>query len=265
MARYTGPDCKLCRREKTKLFLKGAKCDSPKCPIEIRPYPPGEHGRNRPKEGDYLQQIREKQKARRIYGILERQFHGYYEEAARKHGRTGETMLQLLERRLDNVVFRAGFAKSRDMARQLVRHGHLTVNGKKVDIPSYRVSENDIVEVAPSPGSMTPFVVAQAEVGERRCPPGSRLSPTRCASWCTRCRSGRRSTPRSRSSSSSSTTRSKQAPGWSGPPGPRPGRGATVAARRAGPARTPRLSYSGRRGKEDPCLSLSAPRSPRSR
>src|ERR1700760_401402 len=91
MARYTGPDCKLCRREKTKLFLKGAKCDSPKCPIEIRPYPPGEHGRNRPKEGDYLQQIREKQKARRIYGILERQFQGYYEEAARKHGRTGET------------------------------------------------------------------------------------------------------------------------------------------------------------------------------
>ena len=149
MARYTGPDCKLCRREKTKLFLKGAKCDSPKCPIEIRPYPPGEHGRNRPKEGDYLQQIREKQKARRIYGILERQFHGYYEEAARKHGRTGETMLQLLERRLDNVVFRAGFAKSRDMARQLVRHGHFTVNGKKVDIPSYRVSENDIVEVVP--------------------------------------------------------------------------------------------------------------------
>ena len=147
MARYTGADCKLCRREKTKLFLKGAKCDSPKCPIEIRPYPPGEHGRNRPKEGDYLQQIREKQKAKRIYGILERQFHGYYEEAARKHGRTGETMLQLLERRLDNVVFRAGFAKSRDMARQLVRHGHFTVNGKKVDIPSYRVSENDIVEV----------------------------------------------------------------------------------------------------------------------
>src|SRR5215469_5537170 len=101
MARYTGADCKLCRREKTKLFLKGAKCDSPKCPIEIRPYPPGEHGRNRPKEGDFLQQIREKQKARRIYGILERQFHGYYEEAARKHGRTGETMLQLLERRLE--------------------------------------------------------------------------------------------------------------------------------------------------------------------
>jgi len=170
MARYTGPDCKLCRREKTKLFLKGARCDSPKCAIEIRPYPPGEHGRNRPKEGDFLQQIREKQKAKRIYGILERQFHSYYEEAARKHGRTGETMLQLLERRLDNIVYRAGFAKSRDMARQLVRHGHFTVNGKKVDIPSYRVSENDIVEVVAKSRDMTPFVVAQAEIGERIVP-----------------------------------------------------------------------------------------------
>ena len=170
MARYTGPDCKLCRREKTKLFLKGAKCDSPKCPIEIRPYPPGEHGRNRPKEGDYLTQIREKQKARRIYGILERQFHGYYVEAARKHGRTGETMLQLLERRLDNVVFRAGFAKSRDMARQLVTHGHFMVNGKKVDIPSYRVSENDIIEVAEKSRTMLPFEIAQARAGERPIP-----------------------------------------------------------------------------------------------
>jgi len=116
MARYSGPDCKLCRREKMKLFLKGAKCDSPKCPIEIRPYPPGEHGRNRPKESEYLLQIREKQKARRIYGILERQFHGYYEEASRRRGKTGENLLQILESRLDNVVYRAGFAKSRDMA-----------------------------------------------------------------------------------------------------------------------------------------------------
>src|ERR1700733_8281554 len=159
MARYTGADCKLCRREKTKLFLKGAKCDSPKCPIEIRPYPPGEHGRNRPKEGDFLQQIREKQKARRIYGILERQFHGYYVEAARKHGRTGETLYHLLESSLDKVVHRAGFAKSSDMARQVVTHGHFTVNGKKVDIPSYRVSENDIVEVPAKFLEMTPFVI----------------------------------------------------------------------------------------------------------
>src|SRR6516164_511396 len=147
MARYTGPDCKLCRREKTKLFLKGAKCDSPKCPIEIRPYPPGEHVRNRPKESEYLLQTRGQQKARRIYGVLERQFHGYYQEAPRRSGKTGDNLLQILESRLDNVVYRAGFAKSRDMARQLVRHGHFLVNGKKVDIPSYRVTESDIVEV----------------------------------------------------------------------------------------------------------------------
>ena len=170
MARYTGADCKRCRREKTKLFLKGAKCDSPKCPIEIRPYPPGEHGRNRPKESEYLLQIREKQKARRVYGVLEKQFHNYYEEAARKRGKTGEVLLQILETRLDNVVFRAGFAKSRDMARQLVGHGHVLVNGRKVDIPSYRVSENDIVEIRAKSQEMTPFMVAKAEAGERPVP-----------------------------------------------------------------------------------------------
>ena len=170
MARYTGPDCKLCRREKTKLFLKGAKCDSPKCPIEIRPYPPGEHGRNRPKENDYLLQVREKQKAKRIYGLLEKQFHNYYEEATRTRGRTGEALLQLLESRLDNVIYRAGFAKSRDMARQLVRHGHILVNGRKVNIPSFRVSEADIVEVAEKSRELTPFVVARAEAGERPVP-----------------------------------------------------------------------------------------------
>ena len=170
MARYSGPDCKLCRREKMKLFLKGAKCDSPKCPIEIRPYPPGEHGRNRPKESEYLLQIREKQKARRIYGILERQFHGYYQEASRRRGKTGENLLQILESRLDNVVYRAGFAKSRDMARQLVRHGHFLVNGRKVDIPSYRVGESDIVEVQPKSLELTPFIVARAETGERQVP-----------------------------------------------------------------------------------------------
>src|ERR1700704_3708604 len=170
MARYTGPDCKRCRREKTKLFLKGAKCDSPKCPIEIRPYPPGEHGRNRPKENDYLLQVREKQKAKRIYGLLEKQFHNYYEEATRTRGRTGEALLQMLETRLDNVVYRAGFAKSRDMARQLVRHGHILVNGRKVDIPSFRVSEADIVEVAAKSRELTPFVVAKAEAGERTVP-----------------------------------------------------------------------------------------------
>src|ERR1700722_16404840 len=167
MARDTGPDCKRCRREKMKLFLKGAKCDSPKCPIEIRPSPPGEHGRNRPKESEYLLQIREKQKARRMYGVLERQFHNYYEEATRKHGRTGDNLLQILESRLDNVVFRAGFSKSRDMARQLVGHGHLLVNGKRVNIPSYRVRENDVVEVARKSLELTPMVVARAQLGER--------------------------------------------------------------------------------------------------
>ena len=170
MARYTGADCKLCRREKMKLFLKGSKCDSPKCPIEIRPYPPGEHGRGRPKESEYLVQIREKQKARRIYGVLERQFRNYYKEASRRRGITGENLLQLLESRLDNVVYRAGFAKSRDMARQLVRHGHFLVNGKKVNIPSYRLSENDIVEVRAKAQELTPFVVARAEAGERQTP-----------------------------------------------------------------------------------------------
>jgi small subunit ribosomal protein S4 len=170
MARYTGPDCKLCRREKTKLFLKGAKCDSPKCPIEIRPYPPGEHGRNRPKESEYLLQVREKQKARRIYGVLEKQFGNYYTEATKTRGKTGEALLQILETRLDNVIYRAGFAKSRDMARQAVRHGHVLVNGRKVDIPSYRVSENDIVEIAPKFHELTPFIVARAEAGERQAP-----------------------------------------------------------------------------------------------
>jgi small subunit ribosomal protein S4 len=170
MARYTGADCKLCRREKVKLFLKGSKCDSPKCPIESRPYPPGEHGRNRQKDSEYLIQIREKQKARRIYGVLEKQFAGYYEEAARKSGRTGEALLQILESRLDNVVYRAGFAKSRDMARQIVRHGHIKVNGHRVDIPSYRVKDSDVIEVTEKSLELTPMIVARAEAGERQVP-----------------------------------------------------------------------------------------------
>jgi small subunit ribosomal protein S4 len=179
MARYTGADCKRCRREKMKLFLKGAKCESPKCPIEIRPYPPGEHGRGRTKESEYLLQMREKQKCARIYGVLEKQFRGYYEEANRRTGKTGENLLQILESRLDNVVYRAGFAKSRDMARQVVRHGHITVNGKKVDIPSYRVSENDIVEVRPSSRDLTPFIIARAEAGERIVPPWLEVLPNK--------------------------------------------------------------------------------------
>jgi small subunit ribosomal protein S4 len=178
MARYTGPDCKRCRREKMKLYLKGAKCDSPKCPIEIRPYPPGVHGRARTKESEYLLQMREKQKAARMYGVLEKQFRGYYEEAHRTTGKTGENLLRILESRLDNVVYRAGFAKSRDMARQLVRHGHFVVNGVKVDIPSYRVREKDIVEVRQSSHELTPFVVARAEAGERTVPAWLEAIPT---------------------------------------------------------------------------------------
>jgi small subunit ribosomal protein S4 len=178
MARYTGPDCKRCRREKMKLYLKGAKCDSPKCPIEIRPYPPGVHGRARTKESEYLLQMREKQKAARMYGVLEKQFRGYYEEAHRTTGKTGENLLRILESRLDNVVYRAGFAKSRDMARQLVRHGHFIVNGVKVDIPSYRVREKDIIEVRQSSHELTPFVVARAEAGERTVPAWLEAIPT---------------------------------------------------------------------------------------
>jgi small subunit ribosomal protein S4 len=179
MARYTGADCKRCRREKTKLFLKGSKCDGPKCPIENRPYPPGEHGRGRSKDSEYLLQMREKQKCARIYGVLEKQFRGYYVEASRRQGKTGENLLRILESRLDNVVYRAGFAKSRDHARQLVRHGHFVVNGKKVDIPSYRVTEADIIEVRKDSLELTPFVVARAESGERPVPAWLEVIPTR--------------------------------------------------------------------------------------
>lgn len=179
MARYTDADCKRCRREKMKLFLKGSKCESPKCPFEKRPYPPGQHGRGRSKESEYLLQLREKQKAVRIYGVLEKQFGNYYAEANRQAGKTGDNLLRILESRLDNVVYRAGFAKSRDMARQLVAHGHFTVNGKKVDIPSYRVSPNDIIEVKQSSKEMTPFVVAHAEVGEKTVPAWLEVVPSK--------------------------------------------------------------------------------------
>ncbi|MFG2038197.1 30S ribosomal protein S4 [Dactylosporangium sp. NPDC048998] len=170
MARYTGADCRRCRREKMKLFLKGSKCDGPKCPFESRPFPPGQHGRGRPKETEYLLQLREKQKARRIYGVLERQFAGYYEEAVAKPGKTGEELLRILESRLDNVVYRAGLASSRDMARQLVKHGHILVNGRKVDIPSYRLREHDIVQVREKSRELTPFQIAQGLAGSKTVP-----------------------------------------------------------------------------------------------
>lgn len=145
MARYTGPVCRLCRRERMKLFLKGAKCDTMKCPIERRPYPPGLHGRGRIKETEYMLQLREKQKARRIYGLLEKQFRNLYQEANRQAGITGENLLRMLELRLDNVVFRAGWGASRNQARQFVRHGHVAVNGRRVTIPSYQLRRGDVV------------------------------------------------------------------------------------------------------------------------
>jgi small subunit ribosomal protein S4 len=143
MARYTGPACKLCRREGLKLFLKGERCLTEKCAIERRAYPPGQHGRGRIKQSEYLTQLREKQKARRYYGLLEKQFRGYYEKASRKEGITGENLLRLLEQRLDNVVYRLGFGASRAQARQLIRHGHFAVNGRRVTIPSFQVKQGD--------------------------------------------------------------------------------------------------------------------------
>jgi small subunit ribosomal protein S4 len=145
MARYTGPVCRLCRRERMKLFLKGTKCDTMRCPIERRPYPPGQHGRGRIRESEYLLQLREKQKARRIYGLLEKQFRNLYAKAASEKGITGETLLRMLELRLDNVVYRAGFASSRNQSRQFVRHGHVSVNGKRVTIPAYTLRKGDVV------------------------------------------------------------------------------------------------------------------------
>ena len=147
MARYTGPVCRLCRRERMKLFLKGTKCETMRCPIERRPYPPGMHGRGRIRESEYLFQLREKQKARRIYGLLEKQFKLIYNKANKMPGVTGENLLRLLELRIDNVVFRAGFASSRNQARQFVRHGHVNVNGKRVTIPAYTLRKGDVVQL----------------------------------------------------------------------------------------------------------------------
>lgn len=148
MARYNGPDCKMCRRENQKLFLKGTKCNTNKCPFERKGYAPGQHGRSRRmKQSEYGIQLREKQKVRRIYGILENQFRNYFQKAERMKGITGENLLQLLESRLDNVVYRLGFAPSRKTARQLVRHRHFMVNDQLVDIPSYLVRVGDVVQV----------------------------------------------------------------------------------------------------------------------
>lgn len=148
MARYTDSKCRLCRREAEKLFLKGEKCYTGKCPVEKRPFPPGQHGQRRARLSDYARQLREKQKLRRTYRIMEKQFHSYYVAADRKKGSTGENLLQLLESRLDNVVYRMGFGVSRDEARQLVRHNGITLNGKKMNIPSHQVKPGDVIAVS---------------------------------------------------------------------------------------------------------------------
>ena len=160
MARDRSPKCKQCRREGMKLFLKGERCLTEKCAIERRSYPPGEHGRGRIKQSEYLLQLREKQKARRYYGVLERQFRTYYDKASRQPGITGENLLRILECRFDNVLVRLGFAASRRQARQLIRHGHWTVNGRRVDIPSFHVKPDDVIAL--KPGSSAEAVIRDA-------------------------------------------------------------------------------------------------------
>jgi small subunit ribosomal protein S4 len=175
MARYTGPVCRLCRREGMKLYLKGSRCDSPKCPIVQRQpaknYPPGQHGQRRTRRpSEFGLQLREKQKVRRFYGVMETQFHKHFVEAERRGGVTGDNLLQILESRLDNVVYRLGFADSRKQARQLVRHGHFVVNGRKTNIPSFIVKPNDEVAVRPESRSREYFTAYAEVLNTRRAP-----------------------------------------------------------------------------------------------
>jgi small subunit ribosomal protein S4 len=160
VARDTGPQCKQCRREGQKLFLKGERCLTEKCGVERRSYPPGEHGRGRVRASEYRNQLREKQKARRFYGVLERQFAGYYDKASRQEGVTGDNLLRMLERRFDNVLVRLGFAASRRQARQMINHGHWRINGRRVDIASYQVRPDDVITIKPDSGAAD--VVRQA-------------------------------------------------------------------------------------------------------
>jgi small subunit ribosomal protein S4 len=172
MARYTGPATRISRRLNTDLVGGDSS-------FERRPYPPGQHGRNRIKQTEYLLQLQEKQKAKYSYGVLEKQFRGYYQEAVRRQGKTGDNLLQILESRLDNVVYRAGLARTRRASRQLVSHGHFLVNGHKVDVPSYRVSQWDIIDVRPKSLETTPFIIARETVGERPVPAWLQLVPSR--------------------------------------------------------------------------------------
>ncbi len=182
MARYTGPVCKLCRREGDKLFLKGARCFSPKCAMERRAYPPGQHGRGfgmrrRRRASDYARQLREKQKARRIYGVLERQFRRYYREAMRRTGMTGENLLVILESRMDNVVYRMGFADSRAQARQLIQHGHIDLNGRRTDVPSALLKPGDVVSVHQRSWRLKYFKELLAVMDKRQVPAWVAIEP----------------------------------------------------------------------------------------
>jgi len=181
MARYTGSVCRLCRREGTKLFLKGTRCYTKKCAFERRPSPPGQHGVRRRKMGDFGIQLREKQKVRRVYSVLERQFHNYFVEAGNRDGVTGENLLRFLETRLDNVVFRLGFASSRAQARQLVAHGHFSVNGTPTDIPSFEVKPGDRIEVRESRRDREPFKLAKETLRSHQAPEWLSLEPARLA------------------------------------------------------------------------------------
>ncbi|MDO4581313.1 MAG: 30S ribosomal protein S4 [Bacillota bacterium] len=170
MARYTGAVCRLCRREGMKLYLKGDRCYSDKCAFAVKQYAPGQHGTSRKKVSEYGSQLREKQKVKRIYGIQEKQFRIYYEKASRQKGVTGENLLALLERRLDNVVYRLGMASSRVDARQLVRHGHFTVDGKKVNIPSFLVKEGQVITVKEASRKSPKFEAIAAAIAHRNAP-----------------------------------------------------------------------------------------------
>ena len=224
MARDTSPQCKQCRREGQKLFLKGERCLTDKCGVERRSYPPGEHGRGRQKQSEYRVQLREKQKARRYYGVLEKQFRTYYAKASRQPGITGENLLRILECRFDNVLVRLGFAASRRQARQMIRHGHWSINGRRVDIPSYQVRDNDVIAVGAAARGPTRSS-AMPRSSRRRYRRGCRPTTTRSRRRCSASPSAGRSRRRCRSSSSSSCTRSSPVfpcPGPQLPSCPRP-------------------------------------------
>ena len=181
MARYTGSVCRLCRREGSKLFLKGSRCYTKKCAFERRPTPPGQHGIRRRKMGDYGIQLREKQKVRRVYRVLEKQFKNYFEAAEAKPGVTGENLLRMLELRLDNAVYRMGFARSRDEARQFVGHGHFAVNGRATNIPSYQLKPGDRIEVRESHRGREPFKLAKETLRSHQTPEWLTVDPVKLA------------------------------------------------------------------------------------